>query len=238
VTTLSAATWLYRTKMAAAAAQALKKPTAEKGEEREGVHTLGPADASVVLEEFGDFQCPPCGMLAEPLNEMAKEFPKLRVVFKNFPLVMHQHAMEAAHAAEAAGLQGHFWEMHDLLYREQSVWSKAADVRELFVSYAAMLKCNTMRFKKDIDSEEVAKRVSDDQEEGKKLGVTNTPTIFINNEAVPPPRLSPADLHEAIEEAMKNPRPPATPAPAASASASPTAPSATSPTPAPSATIQ
>src|SRR5437867_1351797 len=100
-------------------------------------HIRGNPDAPVTLEEYGDFQCPPCGMFATFLGQLENEYDsRLRVVFRNFPLTMHEHAREAALAAEAAGLQGRFWEMHDVLYREQETWSKAPNVRELFESYA------------------------------------------------------------------------------------------------------
>ena len=203
--TASGATWLYRTKLAAASAAPAvtrNRPSDPAGSE---VHALGPADATVTLEEYGDFQCPPCGALSQPINELARDFPRLRVVFKNFPLVMHQHANEAALAAEAAGLQGHFWQMHDLLYREQSIWSKAADTRPLFNAYAAMLKCNVDRFKKDMASDAVSARVKADQKAGGKIGVTNTPTIFINNTVLPAASLNPADLRAAVEAALKTP---------------------------------
>ncbi len=84
-------------------------------------HSIGPADAPVTLEEFGDFQCPPCGLLHPVLKDMEKEFgPQLRVIFRQFPLAQtHQHAINAARAAEAAGMQGKFWEMHDLIFTNQ-----------------------------------------------------------------------------------------------------------------------
>src|SRR6266513_2077658 len=86
----------------------------------ESAHIRGNPTASVTLEEYGDFQCPPCGMFSAFLGQLEKEYDsRLRVVFRNFPLKMHEHAREAALAAEAAGLQGRFWEMHDVLYREQ-----------------------------------------------------------------------------------------------------------------------
>src|SRR5687768_620821 len=96
-------------------------------------HAVGPATALVTLEEFGDFQCPPCGLLHPVLKTMEKEFgDRLRVVFREFPLVpAHEHALSAARAAEAAGLQGKFWEMHDLLFTNQNLWKDAFDVRPI-----------------------------------------------------------------------------------------------------------
>ena len=75
------------------------------------------------------------------------------IVFRNFPLTVHEHAREASLAAEAAGIQGRFWEMHDMLYREQAAWSKAPNARELFESYAGTIGLNVDQFKKDMDGE-------------------------------------------------------------------------------------
>jgi len=168
------------------------------------IHVLGNPDAPVTLEEFGDFQCPPCGTLSGPINQLEHDYhPRLRVIFRHFPLTIHQHAREAALASEAAGRQGRFWQMHDVLYREQAVWSKAADVRPLFDAYAGMLGLKIDRFKKDMESDEVKGRVAADQEQGASLGVTVTPTILINNRALPPAAsLNPASLRAALAAAM------------------------------------
>ena len=122
-------------------------------------HVRGNPDAPVTLEEFGDFQCPPCGQFAVFVEELLKEYDsRLRVVFRNFPLPAHEHAREAALAAEAAGFQGKFWEMHDTLYREQLAWSKDPNARELFESYAGTLGLNMDQFKKDMDSDKARER--------------------------------------------------------------------------------
>jgi protein-disulfide isomerase len=131
----------------------------------------------------------------------------LRVIFRHFPLPNHVHAREAAFASEAAGLQGRFWEMHDLLYREQSVWSKAADVQLLFNSYAGILGLNIDRFKKDMEGEQVKVRVASDQKHGDAVGVNTTPTVFLNDRALVPTSLNPAGLHAAIDAAMNAPPP-------------------------------
>jgi protein-disulfide isomerase len=176
----------------------------------DSIHIRGPANAPVTIEEFGDFQCPPCGALSDPINQLEREYrPRLRVIFRHFPLPNHAHAREAAFVSEAAGLQGRFWEMHDLLYREQSVWSKAADVRLLFDSYAGMLGLNVDRFKKDIESEQVKVRVASDQKHGAALGVNTTPTVFLNDRALAPTSLNPTGLHAAIDAAINaTPLPP------------------------------
>ena len=169
----------------------------------DSMHIRGPASAPVTIEEFGDFQCPPCGALSDPINQIERDYhPRLRVIFRHFPLPNHAHAREAAFASEAAGLQGRFWEMHDLLYREQSVWSKAADVQLLFNSYAGILGLNIDRFKKDMEGEQVKVRVASDQKHGDAVGVNTTPTVFLNDRALVPTSLNPAGLHAAIDAAM------------------------------------
>ena len=193
---------LYRSKLLQATAipQAMAVPK-ERAEE---VHVRGPANAAVTLEEFGDFQCPPCGALEGPLRQIERDYASsLRVIFRNFPFTNHEHAHEAAYAAEAAGLQGRFWEMHDLLYREQSVWAKSSDVQSLFDAYAGMIGLNLERFKKDVSGEQVKAKVEGDRKRGEALGVRNTPTIFINDESVPPTSLNPTALRAAVDAAVK-----------------------------------
>ena len=199
--TATSATVLYRTKQRPALTITKEKSALVAGE---SVHIRGNPKAHVTLEEYGDFQCPPCGLLSEPINQLEKDYqPKLRVIFRNFPLVTHMHAREAAIAAEAAGLQDKFWEMHDLLYREQSVWSKATDVRTLFNSYAGLLGLDLERFKKDMDGDKAKGRVEADQKHANLLGIQNTPTIFLNNKAIDPKNLNPDALRAAADAAVK-----------------------------------
>jgi protein-disulfide isomerase len=153
----------------------------------EPAHTLGPANAPAQLEEFGDFECPPCGLLHPILEEMHKEFgDQLRIIFREFPLVpTHQHALAAASAAEAAGLQGKFWEMHDLIYENQKAWHEAFDVRPIFEGYAKQIGLNIERYKVDVNSSAVAERIFQDGKRGHSLGVKGTPTVFLNGREVP-----------------------------------------------------
>jgi len=170
----------------------------------ESMHIRGNPDAPVTLEEFGDFQCPPCGSFAGFIEELLKEYDsRLRVVFRNFPLGPHEHAREAALAAEAAGLQGHFWEMHDVLYREQAVWSKTPNPRELFESYAGTIGLNLDQFRKDMDGEKARERVDSDQALGDSLGIKLTPTLFINNHPVDPKDKNPEGVRAAINAALE-----------------------------------
>ena len=167
-------------------------------------HVRGNPDAPVTLEEFADFQCPPCGSFAGFGEELLKEYDsRLRIVFRNFPLALHEHAREAALAAEAAGLQGHFWEMHDVLYREQANWSKAPNARELFESYAGTIGLNLDQFRKDMDGEKAKERVDADHARGESLGINVTPTLFINNQPVDPKDKNPEGLRAAINAALE-----------------------------------
>ena len=177
--------------------------------DQQSAHIRGNPDAPVTLEEFGDFQCPPCGQFAGFVEELLKEYdPRLRVVFRNLPLPGHEHAREAALAAEAAGFQGKFWEMHDTLYREQETWSKAPNVRELFESYAGTIGLDLDQFKKDMDGDKARERVDSDHALADSLGIKMTPTLFINNRPVDPKDKNPegvrAEIKAALEEKSKN----------------------------------
>jgi protein-disulfide isomerase len=153
----------------------------------EPAHTLGPASAPAHLEEFGDFECPPCGLLHPILVEMHREFgDRLQITFREFPLVPpHQHAVAAASSAEAAALQGKFWEMHDILYENQKTWHEAFDVRPIFEGYAKQIGLDVERFKQDVNGDAVARRLSQDGIRGHSLGVKGTPTVFLNGREVP-----------------------------------------------------
>jgi len=196
--------YLYRSKRATTG-PALKI-TEKETPGNEVVHVLGPENAAVTLEEFGDFQCPPCGRLCEPINQIQKQ-QNIRVIYREFPLPIHSHAKEAACAAEAAGRQGKFWPMHDLLFREQAVWSKSEDARALFQAYAGMLQLDLSRFKADIESPAVQQKIEADQKRGAAIGVKTTPTLFLNNEAVPVSELNPEKLPVFVETALKKGKP-------------------------------
>ncbi len=200
--TLASGTMLYRAKRLPVLTIP-ENSTASGTGSAESLHVRGRPDAPVTLMEFGDFQCPPCANLVEPINQLERDYrSRLRIVFRHLPLANHQHAREAALASEAASLQGRFWETHDLLYREQSVWSKASDVQVLFNSYAGMLGLNIGRFKKDMESEQTRERVKSDERQAAALGLATTPTIFINDHQVPAAYLTPPGLRIAISAAM------------------------------------
>ena len=171
----------------------------------EPAYVLGPANAPVHIEEFGDFECPPCGAFHPILEEMHKEFgDKLKITFREFPLVpTHQHALAAASAAEAAGIQGKFWEMHDLLYERQNDWKKEFDVRPIFERYAKEIGIDVERYKRDVGGDLVAQRIFQDGKRGHSLGVKGTPTVFMNGREVPFENLAADQLRVVIQKELQ-----------------------------------
>jgi len=167
-------------------------------------HVRGNADAKVTLEEFGDFQCPSCGVFYKELRKTEDEFgPRLQVVFREFPLQPpHAHAVLAAQAAEAAGLQDRFWEMHDKLYENQSTWTDAKDVKAVFVDYAKEMGLDTDRFTRDLDGDGVSKRITLDGIRGHALGVNGTPTVFVNGNSVKFELYTQEGLRDVINKAL------------------------------------
>lgn len=140
-------------------------------------HAAGPDDAPVTLVEYGDYECPYCGM-AHPIVKAARRElgSQLRFVFRHFPLAeAHPHARLAAQAAEAAAAQGRFWEMHDMLFEHQD----ALGMEDL-VGYAESLALDTARFERDLESRTYEKKVRDDFRNGVRSGVNGTPTFFVN----------------------------------------------------------
>src|SRR6266446_533516 len=136
----------------------------------------------VVLEEYGDYQCPPCGQLYPDLKQIEKEYgDQVQIVFHHFPLMkIHKNALLAAHAAEAARNQNRFWEMHDLLYRNQKEWSDLADPRPVLITYARQLGLNIDSFNRDLESNQIDQKITADIQRGTAQGVTGTPTVFLD----------------------------------------------------------
>ena len=171
-------------------------PTATLPIEKPNVKVSSP----VVLEEYGDYQCPPCGLLYPVLKDIEHEYGKqLQIVFHQFPLTkIHKNAMNAARAAEAARIQGKFWEMHDRLYRNQNAWKDLDDPRPVFLQYATELGLNADRFSRDMNSPEVEQRITADMQKGTSVGVTGTPTVFIEGQMLLYEKTTPDGLRQGI----------------------------------------
>jgi protein-disulfide isomerase len=226
--TAGGALLLYRSKLGPPLKIATGTPGAEPA------HIRGAANARVTLEEFGDFQCPPCGFLAAILLKVEHDYAdSVRVVFRQFPLGMHQHAMTAACAAEAAGMQGRFWEMHDMLFQNSVLWGKppaprpsaapaeganlpppdtVTEVRATFEGYAAKLGLDVERFRRDMNSEEVKARIKLDQDRAASIGVDRTPFLFIDGVQIPFTSLGEKELRGVIDAGLSG-RTPAPPPP-------------------------
>ena len=140
-------------------------------------HAEGPADALLTLAEYGDYQCPYCGAAYPVVKRLQKTLgKKLRFVFRNFPLTQaHPYALIAAEAAEAAALQGKFWEMHDLLFEQQTLLKP-----DIIPLWAERIGLNLEKFGNDIKQGVVEKRIREDRQSGIRSGVNGTPTFFIN----------------------------------------------------------
>lgn len=152
----------------------------------------GNAHATVSVIEYGDFECPACGAYEPTIEQLTKQYgATVLFVFRNFPLYqIHPNARISAQAAEAAGVQGKYWEMHDLLYAKQSEWGKESTntvVSTYFDRYAKSIGLNVQQFDTDINSSVVKDKVQKDLDSGTAAGVDHTPTFFINLTQIPNP---------------------------------------------------
>lgn len=150
---------------------------------RETSHATTTGDAKVTVVEFGDYECPACAAAEPAFEQLRQEYQgdqNVKFVFRNFPLPQHQKALASAAAAEAAGDQGKFWEMHDKLYQNQQAWTGAGDHVALFTQYAKDIGLDTAVFTQAWQQNGHAGEIKADQQDGETLGVNSTPTFFIN----------------------------------------------------------
>lgn len=160
----------------------------------------GPKDAPVTLVEFSDFQCPFCASANNLVEDLLKVYPKdLKFVYKEFPLTqIHPNAMNASKAAQAAKLQGKYWEMHAKLFAN----SKALDLDSLKKYAAEIPGLDVAKWEKDMASPEVMKAIQADQQLAGTAGVRGTPTLFINGKRVT--SRTPDDLKAMVDGALKD----------------------------------
>ncbi len=163
----------------------------------------GPKTAPVTIVEFADFQCPYCKRGGDNLHEALQDFKgKVKVVWKNYPLPFHQHAKPAAHAALAAREQGKFWQMHDLLFENQSQLGQDG----IYEKLAKQIGLNMAKFKKDLNNPNFDKVLQADTQQGQTVGVSGTPAFFINGTRVigaQPTAKFKAVIAQALKEAKK-----------------------------------
>jgi protein-disulfide isomerase len=157
--------------------------------------TRGPKNAPINVVLFSDFQCPFCGRVEPSITELEKAYPgKVRVAWKNFPLSFHNNAKPAAEAALAANEQGKFWEMHDILFKNQQALT-AADLEK----YAKEIGLNMDKYKAAVESHKFAAQVENEMKQGSELGVSGTPAAFVNGQLVS--GAQPVDAFKKIVEA-------------------------------------
>lgn len=149
----------------------------------------GNPNAKITLIEYADFQCPACAAMHSTIKQLEGNFKdNLRLIYRFFPLTdAHQNAMISAQAAYAASLQGKFWEMHDIIYENQDSWSDSTQPKTIFTDYAKKIGLNLNKFNSDIDSDSTKKFVSDEQNKGLDLGISGTPTLFLNGKQIQNP---------------------------------------------------
>ncbi|HEX8390586.1 MAG TPA: thioredoxin domain-containing protein [Candidatus Saccharimonadales bacterium] len=150
-----------------------------------GDHIYGDKSSPVVLIEYGDFQCPACGSAFPQIQTIKKTYgDKIAFIFRNYPLTtIHPNALAASTTAEAAGLQGKFWEMHDQLYANQQAWSDvdASKRTDSFVGFAKDIGLDTAKFREDLKDPKVNAKITRDRSLGDKLKVQSTPSVYLGD---------------------------------------------------------
>lgn len=199
-------------------------PEAVKNIDLSGAPGKGTVSPTVTVAEFADFECPACGGARELLDAMVEKYPNdVRLVFKHFPLSMHPHAEKAARAAVAANKQNKFWELHRLLFENQTALEP-----ENLEKFAAQAGLDMKRFREDWTSEATADLVARDRKQGEGLDISGTPSLFINGRHFPPSPDFAQDLEEWIKLEIELTRGPGT-APAVATAAPPTVPASAAP---------
>lgn len=146
-------------------------------------HIKGNPDASVVLVEYSDLQCPACAAFVPAVSEVMNTYgDSVRFEYKHFPLPIHPFAVQAAMAAEAAGQQDKFFEYHDLLFENQETWARSATPQALFIEYAERLELDVETFRRHMNASVLREHVQGQFAEGRERGITGTPTFFLNGE--------------------------------------------------------
>lgn len=158
-------------------------------------HVAGASASKVTLIEYGDFQCPACKSYFPLVTQLKTEYKdKVAFQFSHFPLVqIHPNGFISSRAAEAAGKQGKFFEMHDLLYENQDSWAPSSNPAPIFEGYAKELGLNVDQYKTDANSPAIADAINADTKAGQAAGANSTPTFVLNGRKIDP---NPKSLEE------------------------------------------
>ena len=163
---------------------------------------LGSPTASVTVEEFADFQCPSCGATHPAMKEIQQIYgSRIKFIFREFPLTMHDKAYDAAAAAEAAGMQGSdkFWAMHNLIYTNQKSWSVDPNYKQVFAGYAQQIGLDVAKFQTDSVGLPAKNRIDADMQRGRALNVSSTPTVLVNGQSIPYPEMNVQGMRQFID---------------------------------------
>lgn len=163
----------------------------------------GGSDAAVTLIEYSDFQCPACAVYYRNVKMLSEEFgDQIQIIYRNYPLdSLHPQATLAAYAAEAAGQQDRFWEMHNLLFDNQGEWAGQSNARDIFIGYAEQLSLDVERFTADLKNKDIQAAVQDDKISGNQAFVEGTPTFYLNGQKINNP-LSYDKFRQLIQAAL------------------------------------
>jgi protein-disulfide isomerase len=167
-------------------------------------HIRGPQKAQLTLVEFGDYECPVCGAWHPFVKELLNRYPQqLRLEFHHYPLVsVHPNAMAGAMAAEAAGEQGKYWEMHDALLEHQHEWGESPNPEPMLLGLASGLGLDLNQFRQSLHSSALQSKILQDVTQAQDLHIEGTPTFFINGEQIHP-KLSMEDLVQLIDAHLR-----------------------------------
>ena len=150
-----------------------------------GEYLPASTSATTTLVEFGDYECPACGVYSPFVQQLLTDFAgKFNYVFRNYPLTQHKNAPISSYAVEAAGLQGKFWEMHEKVYAGQNDWANLSDPTSVFLGYAKDLNLDLTKFTADMNSQAVKDKVQSDFNDGNTIGITQTPTFYLNGQNI------------------------------------------------------
>lgn len=169
-----------------------------------GEWTKGAENPKVTLVEYSDFQCPACAFYYSLVDKVIIEYgDRISFTYRHFPLPQHKNALTASYASEAAGKQGKFWEMNQMLFERQSKWAESYTATDIFTGYAKELNLNLDQYKKDVSSREVKENVSHDRATGVASKVGSTPSFFLNGKKMQNPRTY-EEFRALIEYALVN----------------------------------
>jgi protein-disulfide isomerase len=170
----------------------------------------GSPTATVTLEEFADFQCPTCAAKHPVMNEIKSIYgTRIYFIYRDFPLDIpaHDKSYDASVAAEAAGFQGKFWDMQNLLFSNQQAWTSAPTYKEMWKGYATKLGLDVAKWENDMLGIQAKSRVDEDKKRGKAIGVNSTPTLFINGVNVDVSDMTTEGLRKLIDAELQKTAP-------------------------------